>query len=168
MVLNKEFYIIYDIVLILWAIFDLYRGYRKGGFRFIIGIVGSLLSLGIAYVFCNKMVIEYPILDKQIPIIEFELDLILWFLILFVSSKVVWSLIMRIIMGKRDDSKVTFLSRLLGLLLAAVKVFVIYTLITLLCLSPWIKDGNRFVNQGPLYYVKEFIIDHRGDVGIDV
>lgn len=166
MTLSTEYYSIYTGILIFIGIWILFRGYKKGCLLQIFDLIYSIGSIYFAFSKVEWFVMEYPIYSTINPLTEL-LNSLIWFMILYMGLKIIYYIIEHFLKKISKLKMIGFVDRLLGLLLSIFKVLLIYTIVVIICLLPIVENGNKFVNSTPLYYWKEFIIDHRGVIGID-
>ncbi len=171
MTLNKEYYTTYLIILGLIGLFVLYRAYRKGLFFQILDIASSFGIMFYSYKSCSQLAKDYPIYTTN-PAVSTYVNVVLWFVICFVILRILYYFIEAILKALArvifKNHALKFINRFLGLLVGLIKVLIIYGLVCLMCLLPIVENGVDFVNQTPLVYIKDFMIQNRRVVGIDV
>ena len=146
----------------------LINGFKKGGIRQIFDVITTIISFISALLLNKEMAFQIPLWNGEKILGFFEVDRIIWFFILMAITKLFCKIIIWIFMGKRDDKKVSFISRLLGVILAFFKIGIIYGFLVLLCLSPFIQNGDVYIEQGPLKPFKEIMIDIFDDEDLEI
>lgn len=171
MTLNKEYYTTYLIILGLVGLFVLYKAYKKGFFFQVLDVVSSVGILFLSSQYCSQFAKEYPLYTENEQVANL-VNIALWFVICFIALRIVYycveaiiKFLSRVIFKNRT---LKFMNRFLGLLVGVVKVLIIYGLVCLMCLLPVVENGIDFVNHTPLVYIKDFMIQNRKAVGIDV
>lgn len=171
MTLNKEYYTTYIIILAVIGLFTLYRAYKKGFFFQLLDVAASIGIIIYSFQNCSKFADQFPLYKENEAVMKY-VNIVLWFVLAYIILRILYYFVEAIL---KWISKTIFknralklVNRLLGLAVGLVKVFIIYSIVCLMCLLPIVKNGNDFVNSTPLIYIKEILIQNRKVVGIDV
>lgn len=157
MILNPGYFEIMDIAIVIFCAIILIRSYQKGLVRKIYDIITVVASFFVAFHFCETLAQRYPFGNLNFVGFEMVMDRVLWFVILFIVTKIIFAFIGMIFHGKRKKGTLSFLNQLGGLAFGAVEVLVILVLLIELFSSGLFYNGSEYVNQGVLNQVNQRI-----------
>ena len=167
MTLSKEYYTIYMAILFAVGVWILIRAYRKGVFFQALDVVAAIGIAYYSFTLCTDMATKLPLYTEKEEVMH-TVNSILWFVICFVIFRILYYFI-EFLLKKifRRFKTLKLINRLLGVLVGLLKVCIIYAIVCLLCMLPFVGNGNDFINNTPLMYIKDFMISNRKVVGID-
>lgn len=140
-------YSIYFGILIFICICMLISGYKKGFVLQILDLFACFVSSFIAFYFSEKMAYMIPFLS-----ISF-LNRILWFFILYIFSKCIYTLIENMIKKGIHKTKLKKTDQFFGLCTGALKAFCFMILVVIICSLPFFSQGKDFIENTPLNYI---------------
>lgn len=150
-----------DWIIIIMIVLGVIQGYRKGLIKEAASLAGIILSLFVAYKFSNDLA---SVLQGTIPLpeswtqgtitmllpVEKGIYLFIAFLLLFIVTKILISIIASILTGLANLPVLSQLNGIGGALFGFVKVFVVMMVaVNLLSLLPW-TTGQEAVENSSL------------------
>lgn len=170
MTLVMENFWIYNLIIIIVSAIFLYLAYRKGFVRQLLDVVSLVASYVISAFLCSHMASIFPLYSMATSI-EFVNDFsdslinsILWFVILIFLLRVAYWIVCWCSRKVLKIKALSFINRILGLLLGFIKVVMVLTVITLFLKLPFVENGNLFVQNSILSMIDTYIIDFGGSL----
>lgn len=149
MTLDKNLYLLYNIVLIGYILFGLADGYRKGFLRSLLDVAVNFAGIAAAYYASRFLYEKYP-LYQAASSYKNLVNMLLWFLILQLTIRCIYSSIAAFIRGVEKVPGLSPVNRLGGLVLGAVLVWVSLYMVTIFLKLGVIENGADFVRHSIL------------------
>lgn len=162
MILNTQYFELYNIVLMIVAVMILFFAYRKGFIRQLLDVLTYFGSFILSIILSPFMAENFPLLQHAS---EYEilatLDTIamrianvgVWFLMLFIGLRILYRILV-IIFHKRKKTKLSIINHMLGLGLGIFKVFLLAMTLSLILRFPLIRYGDVFVEHSVLSFTE--------------
>ncbi len=149
MTLDKNLYLLYNIVLIGYSVFGLVDGYRKGFLRSLLDVAVNLAGIAAAYFASRFLYREYPLYQAASSNMNI-VNMLLWFLILQLTIRCIYSSIAAFIRGVEKVPGLSLINRFGGLLLGAILVWVSLYMVTIFLKLGVVGNGADFVRHSIL------------------
>ncbi|NMB18267.1 MAG: CvpA family protein [Erysipelothrix sp.] len=164
-----EFIIYLNAVLVLFLVFVIYRGYKKGMLLQLVGLISTFVSMIIAWIFSDVFMNVFHFVTYNTTGI-FSLDnfvtenanRLIWFVILFLVIRLLMmvltpiaSLISKLPLIKQVNSA-------FGAVFSLITYLIYIVLIVLFLSTPIIKNGNQIIENTFLRTVDKHVISNLG------
>lgn len=164
-----EFIIYLNAVLVLFLVFVIYRGYKKGMLLQLVGLISTFVSMIIAWIFSDVFMNVFHFVTYNTTGI-FSLDnfvtenanRLIWFVVLFVVIRLLMmvltpiaSLISKLPLIKQVNSA-------FGAVFSLITYLIYIVLIVLFLSTPIIKNGNQIIENTFLRTVDKYVISNLG------
>jgi len=164
-----EFIIYLNAVLVLFLVFVIYRGYKKGMLLQLVGLISTFVSMIIAWIFSDVFMNVFHFVTYNTTGI-FSLDnfvtenanRLIWFVVLFVVIRLLMmvltpiaSLISKLPLIKQVNSA-------FGAVFSLITYLIYIVLIVLFLSTPIIKNGNQIIENTFLRTVDKHVISNLG------
>lgn len=163
MIIKVEDFMIYNMLIIVVGVIFLCMAYRKGFMRQLLDVISLVASYIVSGMLCGAMATVFPLYQISTPVLIINdistslMNSIIWFVILIVVFRVIYWILCFLMRGTSKIKALSFINRMLGLVLGAVKVLLILGVITIFLKLPFIENGSLFVQSGVLSFVNELI-----------
>lgn len=152
MTLHSEYFQIYNFVLIGYILFGLMDGYRKGFVRLLLDVCVNIGGIAGAFYLAHLLYMKYPLYQAEAANKD-TVNLILWFLIIQLTIRCVYSSIATFVRGVDKVPGLSLINRLCGVVLGAVLVFISLYMVTLFLKLGIVTNGEAFINNSILRYI---------------
>ena len=164
-----EFIIYLNAVLVLFLVFVIYRGYKKGMLLQLVGLISTFVSMIIAWIFSDVFMNVFHFVTYNTTGV-FSLDnfvtenanRLIWFVVLFVVIRLLMmvltpiaSLISKLPLIKQVNSA-------FGAVFSLITYLIYVVLIVLFLSTPIIKNGNQIIENTFLRTVDKHVISNLG------
>lgn len=164
-----EFIIYLNAVLVLFLVFVIYRGYKKGMLLQLVGLISTFVSMIIAWIFSDVFMNVFHFVTYNTTGV-FSLDnfvtenanRLIWFVVLFVVIRLLMmvltpiaSLISKLPLIKQVNSA-------FGAVFSLITYLIYIVLIVLFLSTPIIKNGNQIIENTFLRTVDKHVISNLG------
>lgn len=149
MILNPNYFAVYDFVLVIISLIILIHAFQKGFLRQLLGFISTILSFVGAWAFYDAASQAYPLVHLS-SLIDDPLNKLLWFLLLLVGIRLVVGLfvfIFRASKPKKKMSPLSFLNHLAGLGLGIMEVSCVFFLWMAFCQMPFVTNGDTYIQH---------------------
>ena len=166
MILNSNYFAIYDFILVLISFFILLHAFQKGFLRQLLDLVATILSFAGAWWFYDDLSQAYPLVHVY-RLIDDPLNNLLWFVLLIIGIRIFLRLFIYLFHASRPKRKMnalSFMNHVAGLGIGFVQVGCIFFLWTAFCQLPFIENGDTYVQHSVVIHTvnqwKEEVSDH--------
>lgn len=170
MTLVIENFWIYNVFIVLISLVFMYLAYHKGFIRQLLDVVSLVASYVISAFLCNHMASLFPLysISTSIELVnDFSdslINSILWFVILIFLLRIAYWIVCWFSRKALKFKALSFINKILGLVLGFVKVVMILTIITLFLKLPFVQNGNLFIENSVLSVIDTYIVDLGGSL----
>lgn len=152
MTLQSEYFQIYNFVLIGYLFFALIEGYRKGFLRLLLDVAVNLGGIAAAFYFADFLYMKYPLYQVESSANKDTINLILWFLILQLTIRGIYSSVAVFVRGVEMVPGLSFVNRLGGIVLSLVLVLISLYMLTIFLKLEFVTNGTDFIHSSILRY----------------
>lgn len=149
-----EFIVYLNAIWALFLVFVLYRGYKRGMLLQVVGLIGTFISLIIAWLFSDVFVNVYTFINyNKTGISKFDMfvsdnaNQMIWFLIIFVVIRLLMLVLTPIASMISKIPLIKQVNSILGALFSIVIYFVYMGLLILFLTLPVITNGNEIIEN---------------------
>lgn len=150
----QEFIVYLNAIWALFLVFVLYRGYKRGMLLQVVGLIGTFVSLIIAWLFSDVFVNVYTFINyNKTGISKFDMfvsdnaNQMIWFLIIFVVIRLLMLVLTPIASMISKIPLIKQVNSILGALFSIVIYFVYMGLLILFLTLPVITNGNEIIEN---------------------
>lgn len=150
----QEFIVYLNAIWALFLVFVLYRGYKRGMLLQVVGLIGTFISLIIAWLFSDVFVNVYTFINyNKTGISKFDMfvsdnaNQMIWFLIIFVVIRLLMLVLTPIASMISKIPLIKQVNSILGALFSIVIYFVYMGLLILFLTLPVITNGNEIIEN---------------------
>lgn len=158
----SEFLPYVSIVLVIWLLIDIYRGYKRGLILQVVDLVSTFVALFAAWILA-------PVFEKIYSFVEVsgngyvtisqlvgqQANRLIWVVVLFIIIRIallvikpIASLISKMPLVKQVNSSV-------GGVFSILYFFIKLVILTVILTTPVVKNGNEVIEKTPLKYVQQ-------------
>lgn len=166
MILQSNYFAIYDFVLVLISFFILLRAFHKGFLRQLFDLMATILSFVGAWWFYDDLSQAYPLVHLS-SLIDDPLNKLVWFVLLILGIRIFLRLFLFLVDAsrpKRKKSALSLINHMAGLGIGFVEVGCIFFLWTAFCQLPFVENGDTYVQHSVVIHTvnqwKEEVTDH--------
>ena len=141
-------------ILVLWFLFVIYRGYKRGLILQVVDLVGTVVSLFAGWLFSEPLSRAFPIfknagigINSIDEAISHQLNRLIWILLIFVVIRLLLLLVTPIASAISKVPVIKQVNSSVGGVFSVVMFAVKLLLLTFLLSLPLVKNG-QYVNQG--------------------
>lgn len=149
-----EFIVYLNAIWALFLVFVLYRGYKRGMLLQVVGLIGTFVSLIIAWLFSDVFVNVYTFINyNKTGISKFDMfvsdnaNQMIWFIIIFVVIRLLMLVLTPIASMISKIPLIKQVNSILGALFSIVIYFVYMGLLILFLTLPVITNGNEIIKN---------------------
>ena len=149
-----EFIVYLNAIWALFLVFVLYRGYKRGMLLQVVGLIGTFVSLIIAWLFRDVFVNVYTFINyNKTGISKFDMfvsdnaNQMIWFIIIFVVIRLLMLVLTPIASMISKIPLIKQVNSILGALFSIVIYFVYMGLLILFLTLPVITNGNEIIEN---------------------
>lgn len=149
-----EFIVYLNAIWALFLVFVLYRGYKRGMLLQVVGLIGTFVSLIIAWLFSDVFVNVYTFINyNKTGISKFDMfvsdnaNQMIWFIIIFVVIRLLMLVLTPIASMISKIPLIKQVNSILGALFSIVIYFVYMGLLILFLTLPLITNGNEIIKN---------------------
>lgn len=149
-----EFIVYLNAIWALFLVFVLYRGYKRGMLLQVVGLIGTFVSLIIAWLFSDVFVNVYTFINyNKTGISKFDMfvsdnaNQMIWFIIIFVVIRLLMLVLTPIASMISKIPLIKQVNSILGALFSIVIYFVYMGLLILFLTLPVITNGNEIIEN---------------------
>lgn len=150
----QEFIVYLNAIWALFLVFVLYRGYKRGMLLQVVGLIGTFVSLIIAWLFSDVFVNVYTFINyNKTGISKFDMfvsdnaNQMIWFIIIFVVIRLLMLVLTPIASMISKIPLIKQVNSVLGALFSIVIYFVYMGLLILFLTLPVITNGNEIIEN---------------------
>ncbi len=150
----QEFIVYLNAIWALFLVFVLYRGYKRGMLLQVVGLIGTFVSLIIAWLFSDVFVNVYTFINyNKTGISKFDMfvsdnaNQMIWFIIIFVVIRLLMLVLTPIASMISKIPLIKQVNSILGALFSIVIYFVYMGLLILFLTLPVITNGNEIIEN---------------------
>lgn len=150
----QEFIVYLNAIWALFLVFVLYRGYKRGMLLQVVGLIGTFISLIIAWLFSDVFVNVYTFINyNKTGISKFDMfvsdnaNQMIWFIIIFVVIRLLMLVLTPIASMISKIPLIKQVNSILGALFSIVIYFVYMGLLILFLTLPVITNGNEIIEN---------------------
>lgn len=159
-------YIVYlNAVLVVFLIFMIFRGYKKGMLLQVVGLVSTFVSLVIAWIFADVFVGVYRFVSydgtsitKVDTFLSTEANKLIWFLILFILIRILMMVLTPIAALISKLPLIKQVNSVLGGLFSVVSFFIYTILIVYFLTLPIVKNGQAIIDNTFLEPIQSTVV----------
>ncbi len=159
-------YIVYlNAVLVVFLIFMIFRGYKKGMLLQVVGLVSTFVSLVIAWIFADVFVGVYRFVSydgtsitKVDTFLSGEANKLIWFLILFILIRILMMVLTPIAALISKLPLIKQVNSVLGGLFSVVSFFIYTILIVYFLTLPIVKNGQTIIDNTFLEPIQSTVV----------
>ncbi len=159
-------YIVYlNAVLVVFLIFMIFRGYKKGMLLQVVGLVSTFVSLVIAWIFADVFVGVYRFVSydgtsitKVDTFLSKEANKLIWFLILFILIRILMMVLTPIAALISKLPLIKQVNSVLGGLFSVVSFFIYTILIVYFLTLPIVKNGQTIIDNTFLEPIQSTVV----------
>lgn len=159
-------YIVYlNAVLVVFLIFMIFRGYKKGMLLQVVGLVSTFVSLVIAWIFADVFVGVYRFVSydgtsitKVDTFLSTEANKLIWFLILFILIRILMMVLTPIAALISKLPLIKQVNSVLGGLFSVVSFFIYTILIVYFLTLPIVKNGQTIIDNTFLEPIQSTVV----------
>lgn len=149
-----EFIVYLNAIWALFLVFVLYRGYKRGMLLQVVGLIGTFVSLIIAWLFSDVFVNVYTFINyNKTGISKFDMfvsdnaNQMIWFIIIFVVIRLLMLVLTPIASMISKIPLIKQVNSILGALFSIVIYFVYMGILILFLTLPVITNGNEIIKN---------------------
>ncbi|NLC65281.1 MAG: CvpA family protein [Erysipelothrix sp.] len=149
-----EFIVYLNAIWALFLVFVLYRGYKRGMLLQVVGLIGTFVSLIIAWLFSDVFVNVYTFINyNKTGISRFDMfvsdnaNQMIWFLIIFIVIRLLMLVLTPIASMISKIPLIKQVNSILGALFSIVIYFVYMGILILFLTLPVITNGNEIIKN---------------------
>lgn len=166
MTLIDNSYLIVNIFLIVFLIYSVNKGYKRGLVLQILGLFSMLIAATIAWVFYIPFGSLYAVLPKSLaPFQNTNLssffyeksNAFLWFVIIFLLAFFIIKLLAKVLNIITKTPGINFINRMLGVVFSLINYTLIVGFLIFVLSLPFFKEGNQIIDNSYLRYNEEII-----------
>lgn len=159
-------YIVYlNAVLVVFLVFMIFRGYKKGMLLQVVGLVSTFVSLVIAWIFADVFVGVYRFVSydgtsitKVDTFLSTEANKLIWFLILFILIRILMMVLTPIAALISKLPLIKQVNSVLGGLFSVVSFFIYTILIVYFLTLPIVKNGQAIIESTFLEPIQSTVV----------
>ena len=148
-------------ILVLWFLFVIYRGYKRGLILQVVDLVGTVVSLFAGWLFSEPLSRAFPIfknagigINSIDEAISHQLNRLIWILLIFVVIRLLLLLVTPIASAISKVPVIKQVNSSVGGVFSVVMFAVKLLLLTFLLSLPLVKNGQDIIENSWLSYVE--------------
>ena len=148
-------------ILVLWFLFVIYRGYKRGLILQVVDLVGTVVSLFAGWLFSEPLSRAFPIfknagigINSIDQAISHQLNRLIWILLIFVVIRLLLLLVTPIASAISKAPVIKQVNSSIGGVFSVVMFAVKLLLLTFLLSLPLVKNGQDIITNSWLSYVE--------------
>lgn len=155
MTLQYEYFPVYTFILICLVLLSLYRGWKRGFIAKIVDLALLVATILIAWPAGQALAASYPVFSAEgFGWVSQFFNTAFWFMAVQVVLRILTAFIYKALKWIHKIKVIGFADHLAGLIVSVFTTFITLCLLVLFLELPFFTNGNTYVEDSPLRYVR--------------